>query len=190
MDCALVLHEDSELAVDNSHVPAWVDSDDERLTISLASYNQRRKLRDTEIDDVVSGTEYSRRLRRQYGPRSYPPSPVFSCGISLTVCVTCRFERVYPIPDWALPLREESERKRQRRDSDSNSESEGSEMDMDDDPISAPPLSVLLQSNRGWSRANDRRLGAKLRPEILDIARLIDANKTGGSMVSQTIFPL
>lgn len=114
-------------------------------------------------------------------------SPV---GFYLRFSVTCRFERVYPIPDWALPLREESERKRQRRDSDPSSESEGSDTDMDDDPISAPPLSVLLQSNRGWSRANDRRLGAKLRPEILDIARLIDANKTGGSMVSQTIFPL
>lgn len=68
MDSTLVLHEDSELVVDNSHVPAWEDSDDERLTISLASRNQRRKLRDTEIDDVVSGTEYSRRLRRQYEP--------------------------------------------------------------------------------------------------------------------------
>lgn len=66
MDSTLVLHEDSELAVDNLFVSAWEDSDDERLTISLASYGQRRKLRDTEIDDVVSGTEYSRRLRRQY----------------------------------------------------------------------------------------------------------------------------
>lgn len=68
MGSALVLHEDSELVVDNFNVPAWEDSDDERLTISLASYGQRRKLRDTEIDDVVSGTEYSRRLRRQYEP--------------------------------------------------------------------------------------------------------------------------
>ncbi|KAL0640805.1 U3 snoRNP protein [Maublancomyces gigas] len=154
---AHVLHEDSELVVDNSHAPVWVDSDDERLTISLASYSQRRKLRDTEVDDVVSGTEYSRRLRRQ-------------------------FERVYPIPDWAIPPKEEPERKRQRRDSDSGSESSGSEMDMDEDQVSAPPLSVLLQSNQGWSRTNDRKSGAKLRPEVLDIARLIDANKTGGSM--------
>lgn len=44
---------------------AWVDSDDERLTISLASVNQRRKLRETEVDDFVNGHEYSRRLRRQ-----------------------------------------------------------------------------------------------------------------------------
>lgn len=70
MNSAHALHENSELVVDNSHAPVWVDSDDERLTISLASYNQRRKLRDTEVDDVVSGTEYSRRLRRQYGPIS------------------------------------------------------------------------------------------------------------------------
>lgn len=103
--------------------------------------------------------------------------------------MTYRFERVYPIPDWAIPPKEEPKRKRQRRDSDSGSESSGSEMDMDEDQVSAPPLSVLLQSNQGWSRTNDRKSGAKLRPEVLDIARLIDANKTGGSMVSQITSP-
>lgn len=179
MNSTLVLQEDSELVVDNSHAPAWEDSDDEHLTISLASYSQRRKLRDTETDDVVSGTEYSRRLRRQYGP------PFLLCWASLTIH---RFERIYPIPDWAIPPKEEEpERKRRRRDSDSGSESSGSEMDLDEDQVSAPPLSALLQSNQGWSRINDRKSGAKLRPEVLDIARLIDANKTGGSLVSNII---
>lgn len=51
--------------VDHAVAPAWEDSDDEGLKISLASYGQRRKLRDTEADDFVSGKEYSRRLRRQ-----------------------------------------------------------------------------------------------------------------------------
>ncbi|KAK2072742.1 hypothetical protein P8C59_007079 [Phyllachora maydis] len=46
--------------------PAWVDSDDERLTISLASVAQRRKLRVAEGEDLISGTEYVERLRKQY----------------------------------------------------------------------------------------------------------------------------
>lgn len=94
-----------------------------------------------------------------------------------------RFERVYPVPDWAIPPKE-PERKRRRRDSDSGSESSGSEMDLDEENVSAPPLSELLQSNQGWVKTNDRKSGTKLRPEVLNIARLIDANNTGGSLVS------
>lgn len=45
--------------------PVWVDSDDERMAISLASQGRTRKLRDNEEDDVVSGREYAMRLRRQ-----------------------------------------------------------------------------------------------------------------------------
>ena len=46
--------------------PAWYDSDDERLAISLANTTQLRKLRISEAEDVVSGTEYITRLRQQY----------------------------------------------------------------------------------------------------------------------------
>ena len=48
-----------------SNVPAWHDSDDERILVSLASNNRLRKLRRTEDEDIINGKEYSRRLRQQ-----------------------------------------------------------------------------------------------------------------------------
>lgn len=45
---------------------AWQDSDDERLLVSLASVPRLRKLRRTEAEDVISGKDYVRRLRKQY----------------------------------------------------------------------------------------------------------------------------
>ena len=45
---------------------AWEDSDDERLVVSLAGRTQFRKLRRTEAEDIVSGTEYTERVRQQY----------------------------------------------------------------------------------------------------------------------------
>ncbi|PKY02933.1 putative small nucleolar ribonucleo protein complex subunit [Aspergillus campestris IBT 28561] len=56
----------------------WHDSDDERLTVSLASQNRLRKLRVAESEDVISGKEYVRRLRRQ-------------------------FLQLHPTPEWANP---------------------------------------------------------------------------------------
>lgn len=56
----------------------WEDSDEERLVVSLASNPRLRKLRDVESDDLVTGKEYIRRLRRQY-------------------------LRLHPTPAWALP---------------------------------------------------------------------------------------
>ncbi|KAG0136494.1 hypothetical protein HOY82DRAFT_478974, partial [Tuber indicum] len=65
----------SEIIRDASHdsseeegeegLPAWQDSDDEMLTISLANRGLLRKLRDTETEDLVSGKEYFARLHRQ-----------------------------------------------------------------------------------------------------------------------------
>ncbi len=57
-------------------VPAWEDSDDERLTVSLISAARHKKLRIAKDEDVVSGTEYAKRLRQQ-------------------------FLRLYPLPEWA-----------------------------------------------------------------------------------------
>jgi U3 small nucleolar RNA-associated protein 18 len=45
---------------------AWQDSDDERMLVSLASVPRLRKLRRTEAEDVISGKDYVRRLRKQY----------------------------------------------------------------------------------------------------------------------------
>ncbi|KAH8434776.1 WD40 repeat domain-containing protein [Aspergillus melleus] len=64
---------------ETDELPAvWHDSDDERLTISLASHQRLRKLRVAESEDVISGKEYIRRLRRQY-------------------------QQLHPTPEWANP---------------------------------------------------------------------------------------
>ena len=45
--------------------PAWDDSDDDKIHVSLASASRLRKLRKSESEDVVTGREYIRRLRQQ-----------------------------------------------------------------------------------------------------------------------------
>ncbi|KAF8477249.1 WD40-repeat-containing domain protein [Kalaharituber pfeilii] len=137
--------------------PAWEDSDDERVVISLMSQNRLKKYRETFTDDVVTGVDYIRRLRQQY-------------------------ERVYPVPAWALPQSEQQEHKRRRRksvfgDGGSASDTESSSSDIegeDEDSLTAAPLSTLLQSDSGYIRPAAST--TKLRPEKIDIARLRDAN--------------
>lgn len=138
--------------VEDADAPAWEDSDDDRLAVSLLSQNRTRKLRETAADDVVTGREYTRRLRVQ-------------------------FERIYPIPEWALPPKP----KRRRRDSASSvsSDSDVDGMEVDLPKLSTPSISTLLQTAGGYT-AKGR--GHKLRPEILDIARLTDANTSAPSV--------
>jgi U3 small nucleolar RNA-associated protein 18 len=136
---------------------AWEDSDDEKIMVSLATHSRMRKLRDTEADDHVTGKEYSRRLRRQ-------------------------FERIYPVPNWARPPKSSTKR---RRLSASESESD-SEMDVDADDeaaqtLSAPPLAALLASSTNLSLSKTLRKATKLRPEVIDIARVTDANANAPS---------
>ncbi|KJZ78407.1 hypothetical protein HIM_02445 [Hirsutella minnesotensis 3608] len=50
---------------DQGDLPAWEDSDDDRLAVSLAGATRLRKLRITEAEDVVSGTEYCRGRRQE-----------------------------------------------------------------------------------------------------------------------------
>lgn len=45
---------------------AWVDSDDETQKIDVSATNRLRKLRRTEEETILSGAEYSRRLRAQF----------------------------------------------------------------------------------------------------------------------------
>jgi U3 small nucleolar RNA-associated protein 18 len=103
---------------------AWVDSDDERLTVSLAGVAQRRKLRTVEDEDVVSGTEYARRLRQQY-------------------------LRLYPVPDWAQEGRAKNSRRRRSSGSHNNSDSDsssGSDADEEASQLeSALPLEKFLR---------------------------------------------
>ncbi|KAL5534753.1 hypothetical protein ACEPAG_1217 [Sanghuangporus baumii] len=69
---------------------AWVDSDDATLKVSLATTKRLRKLRDAPIEDVVGGTQYEARLRRE-------------------------FERINPAPEWATKARKKTREENKRR---------------------------------------------------------------------------
>ncbi|KAL0082192.1 WD40-repeat-containing domain protein [Phycomyces blakesleeanus] len=71
---------------DYSQKSAWKDDDDARLQISLQGLGRLRKLRKTEDEDLVSGVEYERRLRKQ-------------------------FSKIYPRPAWATLPSESRKRK-------------------------------------------------------------------------------
>ncbi|KAF3906163.1 hypothetical protein ABW20_dc0100684 [Dactylellina cionopaga] len=131
--------------------PAWEDSDDERLMISLSANPRLRKLRTTELDDVITGSEYTKRLRIQY-------------------------ERINPLPGWSLPVKDGERPKKSRRTSKlSPSPETSSDEDevMDIDLPSNNSLAALLQSSSTYTK---RSKVGKLPPETLDISRLRDAN--------------
>ncbi len=145
---------DPELA-SSAWKAAWHDSDDETLKVSLATEGRLRKLRRTEDEDLVSGKEYARRLRAQ-------------------------FDKVYPVPDWALPptarANHEGIKHHNKNEDDSDADSEGSEMSMDGVAVasSADPLAALFRSSKGYTK-NSRQ--STIRPPgRLPIIRLKDAN--------------
>lgn len=136
--------------------PAWEDSDDERLTVSLATASRLRKLRTFEGEDVVNGVEYSERLRQQY-------------------------LRLYPLPEWAKPAT--SKRRRRRSSaaaSDSNSDLSGSDFSADENDddgeidSSTLPLDAFLRSASSFAPASNSQKRRKLRPETIDIQRTRD----------------
>lgn len=146
---------------DEDDKPAWEDSDDERLVVSLASVPQLRKLRDTAEDDLVNGKEYARRLRKQY-------------------------ERLYPTPDWAVHATGKANKKRRHDDDDSGEES-ASDMDVDEEDLSTQPLARLLKDADIISRnARGPAKRRKLQPGTIDIQRLKDVSKAGP--VSNALF--
>lgn len=145
-----------EESEDEEDQPAWDDSDDERLVISLASVPQLRKLRETAEDDMVNGKEYARRLRKQY-------------------------ERLYPAPEWAAHATGKTKKRRRTMDDDEESDDEsGSDMDVDDD-LSTQPLARLLKDadilSRNTARGPAKR--RKLQAGTIDIQRLKDVAKAG-----------
>ncbi|KAH7378240.1 WD40-repeat-containing domain protein [Pyrenochaeta sp. MPI-SDFR-AT-0127] len=145
--------------------PAWEDSDDERLVVSLATVPQLRKLRETEQDDMVNGKEYARRLRKQY-------------------------ERLYPTPDWATHATGKVNKKRRRTmDEDESGEESASDMDVDEEDLSTQPLAKLLKDADILSRtsrsAAKRR---KLQAGTVDIQRLKDIAKAGPSAITSLSF--
>ncbi|KAF2640371.1 U3 small nucleolar RNA-associated protein-like protein [Massarina eburnea CBS 473.64] len=150
---------------DDEDKPAWEDSDDERLVVSLATVPQLRKLRETAEDDIVTGKEYSRRLRKQY-------------------------ERLYSTPDWAIQATGKVKRKRGHTAEDDESDVEsGSDMDVDGDDLSTLPLAKLLKDADILSRASSapakRR---KLQAGTVDIQRRKDVGKPGPSAVTSLSF--
>jgi hypothetical protein len=142
---------------DDDDEPAWEDSDDERLVVSLASVPQLRKLRETAEDDMVNGKEYARRLRKQY-------------------------ERLYPAPDWAAHAAGAANKKRRRTmDDDESGDESASDMDVDEDDLSTQPLARLLKDADIFSRTSTRgpTKKRKLQAGTIDIQRLKDVSKAG-----------
>ncbi|KEF54439.1 uncharacterized protein A1O9_09606 [Exophiala aquamarina CBS 119918] len=147
---------------------AWYDSDDDRITVSLASNTRLRKLRDTGDDDIVSGREYIERLRRQY-------------------------ERLHPTPEWVTYAR-----KRRRLSQDAEEQNDDSDSDVslaDEDGeglLSAKPLADLLRTAGSLTRAGvspgASKGKRKLRPEVLDIQRTKDVAAAGPSSIDSLQF--
>lgn len=141
---------------DEEDQPAWEDSDDERLVVSLASVPQLRKLRETAEDDMVNGKEYSRRLRKQ-------------------------FERLYPAPEWAAHATGTAKKRRRTMDDDESEDQSGSDMDVDEQDLSTQPLARLLKDadimSQNTARGPVKR--RKLQPGTIDIQRLKDVAKAG-----------
>ncbi|OJD10732.1 hypothetical protein AJ78_08334, partial [Emergomyces pasteurianus Ep9510] len=162
----------SDAQRENEPPAAWEDSDDERITISLAGNNRLRKLRVSEADDVVTGSEYIRRLRKQ-------------------------FERLHPAPEWANPSNSAGGRSAKRRkmgagQSDDESVSGSDHMDTDEEEeMSLQPLARLLQNAGNLTKGENstRNSGKrKLRQEVLDIQRMKDVGKGQPSSVDSLTF--
>ncbi|KAL1961835.1 hypothetical protein VTN77DRAFT_1004 [Rasamsonia byssochlamydoides] len=146
----------------------WVDSDDERLTVSLAGNQRLRKLRVTESEDLISGKEYIRRLRRQY-------------------------LRLHPTPEWANPERNVKRRKRagSMGSIDSDEVSSVDEMDTDDESeMSTQPLAKLLQGASDLLKLERNKTGEKrrLRQEVIEIQRLKDVGGNQPSSIDSLSF--
>lgn len=126
---------------------AWIDSDDERLQISLVNNSRLKKLRRSIEEDYVSGKEYAKRLRT-------------------------RFEKVYPVPEWAKESKKEESESDMELDSDDEEENERGGKGAD-------PLSMLLQTS---ARYVSQKKSKMLPATILDIERLSDANQAAPSL--------
>ncbi|KAL3471700.1 WD40-repeat-containing domain protein [Aspergillus californicus] len=155
---ATPVEEDEELDT----LPAvWHDSDDERITVSLAGNNRLRKLRVAESEDAISGKEYIRRLRRQY-------------------------LQLHPTPDWANPMANKQVNEDEDDDSDRIEE-----MDTDEEEgMFAQPLAKLLQSVDFTKMEAQGPTGGrpKLRKEVIGIQRLKDIGKDQPSAVTSLTF--
>lgn len=128
--------------------------------VSLAGDRRLRKLRVSEAEDMVSGREYTKRLRRQ-------------------------FQRLNPPPEWAS----ERPAKRRRRSSASSHSSEGEDdMDVDEQDLSSLPLARILQNATSLTRTTESNKRIKLRPEVIGIQRSRDIPLTQPSAIASLSF--
>ncbi|CEL04388.1 hypothetical protein ASPCAL05518 [Aspergillus calidoustus] len=144
-----------------NELPAvWHDSDDERITISLAGNNKLRKLRVSESEDIISGKEYIRRLRRQY-------------------------LQLHPTPDWANPKLN----KQPDEDEDESDRVDEMDTD-DEETQATQPLAKLLQGMDFTKIETQGPTGGrpKLRKEVIGIQRLKDIGKDQPSAVTSLTF--
>ncbi|KAH9902216.1 Indigoidine synthase A like protein-domain-containing protein [Xylariomycetidae sp. FL2044] len=145
--------------------PAWEDSDDERLVVSLANTNQLRKLRLNETEDVVDGTEYIRRLRQQY-------------------------LRLNPLPEWAQESNQRPIKRRRRSSAASDDSLASDEVDSDqgdDAEASALPLDKFLRDASALKGGQSQK-ARKLRPEVIDIQRSRDIPDSHKEAVTSLAF--
>lgn len=142
--------DNEETSLEGDKSAAWVDSDDERVVVSLATNTRLRKLRTSELEDVINGKEYVRRLRRQY-------------------------QRLHPSPQWADPSASKKRRKVGNGTLDSfNIDSEDGSSNSADE-LEAQPLAQLLQNAASLTTlSKPSTSNKKLRPEIIDVHRLKD----------------
>ena len=147
---------DKNRITDDEHAQAWIDSDDERIVVSLASNPRLRKLRLTESEDLVDGREYIKRLRQQ-------------------------FERLYPVPEWANPIprpRRPGKGRNRLSNSSVSTEADESRSDVSSNSgeISTQPLTKLMKDTINLLKpatANPLTV-RRLRPEFIDIQRTKD----------------
>ncbi|KAM3066293.1 U3 snoRNP protein [Clarireedia jacksonii] len=157
------MHQEKSKDEEGENAPAWEDSDDDRLAVSLAGNPRLRKLRVNEQEDLVSGGEYTRRLRMQ-------------------------FERLNPVPEWAQSSGRPAKRRRRSSAGSASSTSSG-DMDIDDSDISTLPLARLLQDADALTKLSSTTLKrTKLRPEVIDIQRTKDIPLTQPSAVTSLSF--
>ncbi|KAF2664675.1 WD40 repeat-like protein, partial [Microthyrium microscopicum] len=144
--------------------PAWADSDDDRIRISLATASRLRKLRKTEEEDVISGKDYIRRLKHQY-------------------------QKLHPVPQWVSDAHTSRQGKKRRRTQDGEELTDAStsddEMDVDSDIESQQPLAKLLRDATSLTRSSTSSLGKrKLKPEVIDIRQAKAIANSGPSAIT------
>ncbi|KAI0486368.1 U3 small nucleolar RNA-associated protein [Xylaria cf. heliscus] len=187
---------------DTRDAPAWEDSDDERLTVSLADVTQLRKLRTSEADDVINGAEYALRLRQQYLRLTVSLADVTQLrklrtseaddvinGAEYALRLRQQYLRLNPLPEWAIRA-EEPPKKRRRRSSAASDSSVGSDEAGEGEDISADalPLDRLLRDTGALNDATLTRT-KRLRPEVIDIQRSRDIPDAHQDITSLAFHP-